>query len=103
MASSSLFAAETAHTDGSASPAVRRDYFFVTGETRADLLARVLGPFLKTGLSPYRIHASSEHGSGDETQIELRMAGLRPGEAELLAASCRAIVGVQTVLTVSDA
>ena len=82
--------------------ATSRHYFFVTGETSADLIARVLSPFVKNGVTPYRIHASCENGPGDETTIELRVAGLPDALPERLAAACRRIIGVQTVLTVSE-
>ncbi|MBX2806411.1 MAG: hypothetical protein KTR19_10590 [Hyphomicrobiales bacterium] len=59
------------HPDAAAS----RHYFFVTGQTNADLIARVLCPFAKNDVTPYRIHASCENGAGDETTIELRVGG----------------------------
>lgn len=79
-----------------------RHYFFITGRTSVDLVSRVLAPFVKYGFSPYRIHVSSENGGGEETNIELRVAGLSTDKPELLAAACRRIVGVQTVLTISE-
>jgi hypothetical protein len=79
-----------------------RHYFFVTGETSADLIARVLCPFVKNGVTPYRIHASCENGAGEETTIELRVAGLPDALPELLAAACRRIIGVHAVLTVAE-
>jgi hypothetical protein len=82
--------------------AASRHYFFVTGDTSAELIARVLCPFVKNGVTPYRIHASCENGAGEETTIELRVAGLAGDLPELLAAACRRIIGVQTVLTVSE-
>ena len=102
MSASSMRAAHDAadHFDPTPNPA--RNYFFVTGQSAPDLLARVLCPFTKTGLAPYRIYASSEQGTGAEMTIELRMAGLEPDQAERLAAKCRSIVGVQTVLMVTD-
>jgi hypothetical protein len=99
MSSLPLSAATSANHPESAPS---RHYFFVTGETSADLIARVLCPFVKNGVTPYRIHASCENGPGDETTIELRVAGLPDALPELLAAACRRIIGVQTVLTVSE-
>lgn len=78
-----------------------RHYFFVTGETSADLIARVLSPFVKNNVIPYRIHASCESGLGIETTVELRIAGLTGNQPECLASACRSIIGVQTVLTIS--
>ncbi len=79
-----------------------RTYFFVTGETGSELLPRLLNPFAKLGLTPYRIHASTEHGLGEEMSVELRFAGLASQMAEGLAARCRAIVGVRSVMTVTN-
>lgn len=79
-----------------------RTYFFVTGETSSELLPRLLNPFAKLGLSPYRVHASSEHGNGEEMSVELRFADLASELADGLAAKCRAIVGVRSVMTVSE-
>ncbi|NJM36135.1 MAG: hypothetical protein HC850_17210 [Rhodomicrobium sp.] len=78
-----------------------RTYFFVTGENASEFLPRVLLPFAKLGLTPYRVHASAEHGAGEELSVELRFAGLAPGAAELLAGKCRSIVGVRSVMTVN--
>jgi hypothetical protein len=86
------------HAASSASPA--RTYFFLTGEAGSELLPRVLLPFAKLGLVPYRVHASAEHGAGEEMSIELRFTDLKADRADLLASRCRAIVGVRTVMTV---
>jgi hypothetical protein len=76
-----------------------RTYFFLTGENVSELLPRILLPFAKLGLAPCRIYASAEHGTGDEMSVELRFHGLTPDAAELLAAKCRAVIGVRTVMT----
>jgi hypothetical protein len=88
---------------GEANDAAARSYFFLTGDTGCDLLARVLLPFIKLDLVPYRVHASAEHGTGEEMSIELRFTGLAPQSVETLAARCRAIIGVRTVMTVASA
>ena len=80
-----------------------RSYFFLTCDSAADLLPRVLIPFTKLDLVPYRIHASTEQGTGEEMSVELRFTGLAPQSVETLAARCRAIIGVRTVMTVSEA
>jgi hypothetical protein len=98
MSSLSASAVSSAHPPERAES---RHYFFVTGETSADLITRVLSPFVKNNVIPYRIHASSESGPGDETTVELRVAGLADDQPELLAAACRRIIGVQAVLTIS--
>lgn len=86
-----------------ANDAAARSYFFLTCDSGADLLPRVLIPFTKLNLVPYRIHASTEQGTGDEMSVELRFTGLAPQSVETLAARCRAIIGVRTVMTVNEA
>jgi hypothetical protein len=101
----------TAHTmPRAAAPAMRampnagaaRTYFFVSGEAGSEFLPRLLNLFIKLGLVPYRIHASTEHGSGEEMSVELRFAGLMPDRADALAARCRSIIGVRSVLTTAS-
>jgi hypothetical protein len=94
-----MTSAEAASSVAPASPPART-YFFVTGETGSELLPRVLLPFAKLGLAPYRVHASAEHGQGEEMSIELRFADLGADTAELLASRCRSVVGVRSVMTV---
>lgn len=86
-----------------ANDAAARSYFFLTCDSAADLLPRVLIPFTKLDLVPYRIHASTEQGTGEEMSVELRFTGLAPQSVETLAARCRAIIGVRTVMTVNEA
>lgn len=85
-----------------ANDAAARSYFFLTGDTGSDLLSRVLIPFVKLGLVPYRVHASTEQATGEEMSIELRFTGLAPQTVETLAARCRAIIGVRTVMTLNN-
>lgn len=75
--------------------------FFVTGNAAADFLARVLNPFMKTGLAPYRVYASRENGAGDEMTVELRFSGLAPDQPERLAAACRSLCEVRSVFVVA--
>lgn len=79
-----------------------KTYFFLTTETAADLLPRLLLPFTRLGLVPYRVHASTEQGAGEEMSLELRFAQLPLDAAEQLAARCRAVLGVRSVLTVAE-
>ena len=51
---------------------------------------------------PYRVHASTEQGAGEEMSLELRFAQLPLDAAEQLAARCRAVLGVRSVLTVAE-
>jgi hypothetical protein len=85
-----------------AASAPARTYFFMTGDAAADLLPRVLLPFAKVGLVPYRVHASTEHGAGEEMSLEFRFRGVPRDAAETLAARCRGIVGISSVLTVAE-
>lgn len=87
---------------GEASRVPAKTYFFLTGDAAADLLPRVLLPFSKLGLLPYRVHASSEQGTGVEMSLELRFARLPAELAEQLAARCRAVIGVASVMTVAE-
>lgn len=79
-----------------------RSYFFLTSASDAGLLARVLNIFIKLDLTPYRMHVSTEHGAGEEMTIELRFAEMTPHIAEGLAARCRTIIGVHSVITAGD-
>jgi hypothetical protein len=79
-----------------------KTYFFLTAETGADLLPRVLLPFAKLGLVPYRVHSSTEQGTGEEMSLELRFASLPRATGEQLAARCRTVIGVRSVMTVAE-
>jgi hypothetical protein len=80
------------------SPAAGRTYFFITAEAECNLLLRVLQSFSRLGVTPYRVHASTEHGLGEEMSLELRIPGADPDVAERLANLCRAVVGVRSVI-----
>lgn len=82
-------------------PSAAKTYFFLTGESAYDLLPRVMIPFTTLGLVPYRVHASTEQGTGEEMSIELRFTGVPAAACETLAARCRAIIGVRSVMTVA--
>lgn len=92
----------TAEAQGEPAAACQRAYFFVSGPASPDLMPRLLSPFIKLGLTPYRVHASSENGTGEEMSVELRFTGVAPPLAEGLASRCRAIVGVRSVLMVAE-
>jgi hypothetical protein len=79
-----------------------KTYFFLSGDAGADLLPRLLLPFTKLGLAPYRVHASSEQGTGEEMSVELRFAALPRRTGEQLAARWRAMIGVRCVMTVAE-
>lgn len=78
--------------------AVGRTYFFLTAEADCGLLIRVLQSFARLDVTPYRVHASSEQGTGEEMSLELRIAGSDPAVAERLAALCRTVMGVRSVI-----
>lgn len=79
-------------------PVAGRTYFFLTAETECNLLLRVLQAFSRLGVTPYRVHASTEQGTGDEMALELRIPGADPDVAERLASLCRSVVGVRSVI-----
>ncbi|WP_170937164.1 MULTISPECIES: hypothetical protein [Rhodomicrobium] len=103
MSASTAPLAQAASLTATPPEAAAKTYFFLTGESAYDLLPRVLIPFTKLGLVPYRVHASTEQGAGEEMSIELRFFGLTAAASETLAARCRAIIGIRTVMTVAEA
>ena len=72
--------------------------FALSAMPEPGVMSRVLEPFAKRGLVPHRLHAVCG-GAGGELVIDLQIAGLEPALVELLAASLRQIVGVESVLT----
>jgi hypothetical protein len=80
------------------SPETGRTYFFVTAEPDCNLLLRVLQSFARLGVTPYRVHASTEQGAGEEMSLELRIKGSDPAVAERLAALSRTVMGVHSVI-----
>jgi hypothetical protein len=58
----------------------------------------VLQSFARLNVTPYRVHTSTEQGSGDEMSMELRIKGADRVVAERLAALCRAVMGVRSVI-----
>ena len=93
-------AARDGEAVSAAAPA--KTYFFLTGETDPGLLPGVLTLYAKLGLVPYRVHASTEQGTGEEMSVELRFARLPLDASERLAGKCRAMVGVRSVMTVVE-
>lgn len=75
-----------------------RTYFFLTAEAECGLLLRVLQSFARLNVTPYRVHASTEQGTGEEMSLELRISGSDPAVAERLAALCRTVMGVRSVI-----
>jgi hypothetical protein len=79
-------------------PASGRTYFFLTGEPECGLMLRVLQSFARLNVTPYRVHVSTEQGTGDEMSMELRIRGSDAAVAERLAALCRSVMGVHSVI-----
>ena len=70
--------------------------FAISARPEPAVMPRVLEPFAKRGLVPSRWHAVC--GAPDELVIDLQVQ-LDPALVELVAASLRQIVGVESVLT----
>ena len=91
-----LLAASAAAPDRD--PAAGRTFFFITAEADCNLLLRLLQPFARLGVTPYRVHLSTEQGTGEEMSLDLRIPGADPDVAERLANLCRAVIGVRSVI-----
>jgi hypothetical protein len=79
-------------------PVAGRTYFFLTTETDCGVLIRVLQAFARLNVTPYRVHSSSEQGTGEEMSFELRIKGADNAVAERLGALCRNVLGVKSVI-----
>lgn len=71
--------------------------FTVVCDGEPGLLPRVLGALAKLGLTPARL-VSQLSEDGDELTLDLQVAGLAPGRAEILGETLRAMVGVRAAL-----
>ena len=78
-------------------PAQSRTYFFLTAEADCGVMIRVLQSFARLSVTPYRVHSSTEQGTGEEMSLELRIRGADSALAERLAALCRTVMGVRSV------
>ena len=79
-----------------------RAYFFVSAPADPGLLPRLIEPVAKLGAVPSRVHASREAGDGTELVVDLRLAGVTPRIADLVARALRAVVGVRQVKAVVE-
>lgn len=77
--------------------------FFVTGPSDPGLLPRLIEPFAKLGHVPHRVHASREHGDGEEVSVDMRLSGVNRRQAHLVEKALRAVVGVRQVIVVTEA
>jgi len=79
-----------------------RAIFFVTGHADPGLVPRLVEPFSKLGLTPSRVHISSEDGDGAEVSADLRVDNVPPLTAHLIDKALRRIVGVQSVIALME-
>jgi acetolactate synthase regulatory subunit len=73
--------------------------FAISAQPEPGTLLRVLEPFAKRGLVPSRCHAVCGGAGMIELVVDIQITGLDPALVELVAASLRQIVGVESVLT----
>jgi hypothetical protein len=85
-----------------AEPATVRAYYFISAPAHPGLLPRLIEPVAKLGAVPARVHASREAGDGSELVVDLRLTGIAPRTADLVARALRAVVGVRQVRTVVE-
>src|SRR5262245_43741266 len=85
-----------------AEPTTVRAYYFISAPAHPGLLPRLIEPVAKLGAVPARVHASREAGDGSELVVDLRLAGVPPRTAELVARALQAVVGVRQVKTVVE-
>ncbi len=85
-----------------AETATVRAYYFISAPAHPGLLPRLIEPVAKLGAVPARVHASRESGDGSELVVDLRLAGISPRTADLVARALRAVVGVRHVKTVVE-
>lgn len=76
-----------------------RAYFLVSGPAEPGLVPRLAGCVAKLGLTPLRLHASSESGDGSELDCDLRVGDIDPGEAARLEGLLRRVTGVSRVVS----
>lgn len=88
--------------DTSPEPEAVRALFFVTAEAEPGLAPRLLEPFAKLGLTPSRVHLSSEDGAGDEIAADIRVAQVPLRTAHLIDKALRRITGVRSVIALVE-
>ena len=86
---------------GSASQSVHA-MFFVTADAGPGIAPRLIEPFAKLGLTPARLHISSEDGAGDDLNADLRVRDVTRGTAQKIDKALRAIVGVRQVIALVE-
>ena len=88
--------------DAPRASATVRAFFFVTAPADPGLLPRLIEPVAKLGAVPSRVHASRESGDGSELVVDMRLVGVPPRTADLVARALRAVVGVRQVKAVVE-
>jgi hypothetical protein len=76
---------------------LRQAVFHIIADAEASLLPRLIEPFAKQGLLPYRVHVSTECSAGEEIRADLRVAGVNDITAHSLEKALSRIIGVRTV------
>lgn len=94
----------SAEPAGAEAPAPERVQakFFVTAEADPGLAPRLVEPFAKLGLTPARVHMSTEDRNGEEISADLRVADVTPLTAHLIDKALRRIVGVRQVIALVE-
>lgn len=76
--------------------------FFVTADADPGMAPRLVEPFAKLGLTPARVHISSEDGAGEDISADLRVRGVTRETAQTIDKALRAIIGVRQVITLAE-
>ncbi len=84
------------------SPDAVQAKYFVTAAAEPGLAPRLVEPFAKLGLTPARLHLSTEDGKGEDMFADLRVANVDRTTAHLIDKALRRIVGVRQVITLVE-
>ena len=94
----------SAHSAGASAPspdAVQAKYF-VTACAEPGVAPRLVEPFAKLGLTPVRLHLSTEDGKGEDMFADMRLADVDRTTAHLIDKALRRVVGVRQVITLVE-
>ena len=76
--------------------------FFVTADAGPGIAPRLVEPFAKLGLTPARVHISSEDGVGEDISADLRVQGVTRETAQTIDRALRSIIGVRQVIALAE-
>ena len=76
--------------------------FFVIADADPNIAPRLIEPFAKLGLVPWRVHISSEEGAGEDISADLRVQGVTHKTAHVIDKALRRIVGVRQVIALVE-